>query len=105
MAPWLLPLLVIAIAVPTVAAFYIGGPGVGVAVGALVAVAIVVAAVRAKPRGAIGDPPAAGSGRRLLVVTVCAVEDPATLERIAAEAGIGSADPAEVQILAPVRVG
>jgi hypothetical protein len=105
MAAWKLPLLVVAIAVPTVAAFYLGGPGVGVAVGALAAVAIVVAAARAKPRGAIGDPPSAASRRRLLVVAACAVEDPAALEKIAAEAGTGGADPAEVQVLAPARIG
>jgi hypothetical protein len=45
-----LPALVAGIAVPIVAAFYVGGPGFGVAVGALTAVAIVLLAARARLR-------------------------------------------------------
>ncbi len=104
MAPWKLPLLVVAIAVPTIAAFYVGGPGAGVAVGALVAVAIVVVAVRARPREAIGDAPTAGSRRRLLVVTACAVEDGNAIGRIAAEATGEKGRVAEVLVLAPARI-
>ncbi|HSS34091.1 MAG TPA: hypothetical protein VLL27_12500 [Solirubrobacterales bacterium] len=106
MAPWKLPLLVGAIAVPTIAAFYVGGPGVGVAVGALVAVAIVAAAVRARPDEAIGEPAVAGSDRRLLVVTACEVEDQEVIGRIAAEAAASEGQaPAEVLVLAPARIG
>jgi hypothetical protein len=105
-APWKLPILVAAIAVPTVAAFYVGGPGIGVAVGALVAVVIVAVAVRARPREAIGAAPTVGSGRRLLVVAACAVEDQAVIERIAAEAGADERrGPTEVLVLAPARIG
>jgi hypothetical protein len=104
-APWKLPLLVTAIAVPTVAAFYVGGPGVGVAVGALVAVAIVVVAVRARPRETIGDAPAAGARRRLLIVTACAVEEGNAIARIAEEASGGEGGAAEVLVLAPARIG
>lgn len=105
MAPWKLPILVIAIAVPTVAAFYVGGPGVGVAIGALVAVVIVVAAVRARPRGAIGAVPGPASRRRLLVVAGCRVEDPGVIAKIAAAAGIADGRQAEVLVLAPARIG
>ncbi|MGC2781393.1 MAG: hypothetical protein WA418_37720 [Bradyrhizobium sp.] len=105
MAPWKLPLLVVAIAVPTVSGFYLGGPGVGVAVGALVAVAIVAIAVRARPHDAIGEPAAAGSGRRLLVVAACAVEDEEVIGRIAAEAASEDRAAAEVLVLAPARIG
>lgn len=105
-APWKLPLLVAAIAVPTVAGFYVGGPGVGVAVGALIAVVIVAVAVRARPREAIGEAPTAASRRRLLVVTASPVEDQATIAKIAAEAAGGEdRDPAEVLVLAPARIG
>jgi hypothetical protein len=99
-APWKLPLIVIAIAVPIVAAFYVGGPGVGVAIGALAAVAIVVVAVRQRPRGPIG--PAAGESRGgLLVVLSRPVEDPAAIAQIAAAAdGAGA-----VLVLAPARIG
>lgn len=106
MAPWKLPLLVVAIAVPTVAGFYVGGPGVGVAVGALVAVVIVAVAVRARPREAIGEAPTAMSRRRLLVVTASPVDDQATIAKIAAEAaGDEVRDAAEVLVLAPARIG
>lgn len=106
MAPWKLPLVVVAIAVPTIAGFYVGGPGVGVAVGALVAAVIVVIAVRARPREAIGETPTVGSRRRLLVVTASPVEDHAVIARIAAEtAGGEDREPAEVLVLAPARIG
>jgi uncharacterized membrane protein len=43
---WKLPIVVAAIAAPIAFAFYLGGPAVGVAVGALVAVTIVAARER-----------------------------------------------------------
>lgn len=102
MAPWKLPLVVAAIAVPIVFAFYIGGPGVGLAMGALVAVTVVVAAARQRPRGAI-EPLERESGRRTLVVLAEPLEDPGTIERIAAEVKRERAD--EVLLLSPVRIG
>ncbi len=106
MAAWKLPALVAGVVVPTVAAFYIGGPGAGVSVGALAGVAIVVLAVRARPRGAIGEPPSAVSPRRLLVVVTMPLEDPAAIAAIAAEAGAREGEPeAEVLVLSPVRIG
>jgi hypothetical protein len=98
-----LPLLVAAIAVPIAAGFLVGGPGIGVAVGALVAVLLVYVAVRARPRGAIGA--AAPPGRRLLVVVSRPVEDAATVDAIAALAGPAEDHPpAEaVLVLAPAR--
>lgn len=105
-APWKLPLVVVAIAVPIAAAFYAGGPGVGVATGALVAVAIVVVAARACPRGAIGEPPASADARRLLVVVSKPVEDPGAIQEIAKLAGAGTAAAAaEVLVLSPAQIG
>jgi hypothetical protein len=98
-----LPLLVAAIAVPIVAGFLIGGPGIGVSVGALAAVAVVFVAVRQRPRGAIGadGPP----GRRLLVVVARPIDDPHTLAATAELAGAGEDHPAaeSVLVLAPAR--
>jgi len=104
-APWKLPLLVAAIAVPIASGFLIGGPAIGVVVGALVAVTVVFVAVRARPRGAIGAGPP--PGRRLLVVVSRPVEDARTVNAIAGLAGAADDHPeAEaVLVLAPARIG
>ncbi len=106
MAPWKLPLVVAALVVPIVAGFLLAGPGLGVAVGALAVVALLVVAVRQRPRGPIGLE-AAGDGRRhVLIVAVAAVEDPGDVEPIVRAAGIeGGAGDAEVRVLVPARIG
>jgi hypothetical protein len=105
-ASWKWPLLVLAIVAPIVAGTLLAGPGVGLALAALVGVALVYWAVQMRPRGGIGEAPSAQVRRRLLVVVSRPVEDAVTTAAIAAEAGIdGSRDLAEVMILAPVRVG
>lgn len=106
MTPWKLPLAVAAIAVPIAAAFLLGGPGLGVSVGALVGVVIVFLAVRQRPRGAIGE---AGdsSARKLLVVVGDQLEDAGAIREIAALAG-GDEDGGrapQVMVLAPARIG
>ena len=92
---------------PSSEAFLLGGPGVGVAIGALVAVLLLWLAARMRPRGGIGaSPDPLVRRRRLLVVVSRPVEDAATTAAIAAEAGVdGVRDLAEVMILAPARVG
>jgi hypothetical protein len=106
MAPWKLPLVVAVISVPIVAAFALGGPGIGVAVGAIAAVALVVIAVRQRPRRQIVAAEPAGPGRHVLIVVTCAVEDPDAVAEIVASAGLGDGeDDAEVLVLAPARIG
>ncbi len=106
MAPLKLPLLVVAIVVSIVGGFLLGGPGVGVAIGALAAVLLIYIAVWMRPRGGIGESPDPEVRRRLLVVVSRPVEDPRTTAVIATEAGIdGIRDLAEVMILAPARIG
>lgn len=106
MAPWKLPLIVFAIAVPIVVGTLLGGPGVGVALAGLAGVALVYWAVQLRPRGDIGEAPDSQVRRRLLVVVGLPVEDEATTSAIAAEAGIdGSRDLAEVMVLSPLRIG
>jgi hypothetical protein len=100
MDPWKLPLVVAAIAVPIALSFLLIGPAVGLPVGALVAVAIVIVAVRQRPRRAI-EPAAADAEQRLLVVIVDPLEDPAAVERVTQVA----AGDAEVMVLAPVKIG
>jgi hypothetical protein len=103
-AAWKLPLLVAAIAVPIAASFYLGGPGVGVAIGALAAVGIVVAAARQRPRGPIGRAPSPAAPKRLLLVVACPIEDPTTIATIAGDVHADGGS-AEVLVLAPARIG
>ena len=105
MAAWKLPLIVAAMAVPIVVAFWLGGGGAGVAFGALVAVAIVVIAARQRPRDPIGVLPSEDAPRRVLLVVTCPVEAPAAVRQIAAAAGLGGGEDAEVLVLAPARIG
>ena len=105
MAPWKLPLVVAAIAVPIVAAFYVS-PGLGLAVGAMAAVGIVVAAARQRPREMLGRP-VEGPGRsRLLLVLSRPIEAAEALEQISRLVGPAGGDspPAEVLVLAPARI-
>jgi hypothetical protein len=106
-APWKLPLVVAAIAVPIVAAFYVAGPGLGLAAGALAVATIIVVAVRQRPRGPIGEV-TAGARRRLLVVIGQPLEDPEVIREIAGAARRDDEafpQPAEVLVLTPARSG
>ena len=106
MAPWKLPLIVASVVVPIVAAFMIGGPGVGVAIGALAAVAILIIAVSQKPRGPIVSAPAKDARRHVLIVASTAVEDPADVVQVADAAEFGGlkGEP-DVLVLVPARIG
>ncbi|HEV7770426.1 MAG TPA: hypothetical protein VGO66_07185 [Solirubrobacterales bacterium] len=102
MAPWKLPLVVAAIAVPIIAVFLIGGPGVGAAIGGLAAVGIVFLAASQSPRGAIGQASRRDAAQKLLVVVADPLEDPAAVEQVSrAVTGRGS----QVMVLAPARIG
>lgn len=103
MSAWKLPLIAAAIAVPTTVAFVSAGPAVGVAVGALVAVAIVVFAVRQRPREAIASAGADQSAWRVLVVVADPLEDPAAVSQVAG--AIGDDGETRVMVLAPARIG
>jgi hypothetical protein len=105
MAPWKLPLIVAAISVPIIAGFFVGGGGVGLAAGALVAVAIVVIAARQRPQGPIGSAPAPDTRRHVLLVTTCAVEEPVAVAEIARAGDLdGETDDVDVRVLAPARI-
>lgn len=101
MAPWKLPFIVAAIAVPIIAAFLLGGPGTGAAMGALAAVAIVFVAVKMRPRGAIGSATGDRAEQRLLVVLADPLEDPEAIGQVSGAAGRS----AQVMVLAPARIG
>jgi len=106
MAPWKLPVIVAALAVPIVAAFALGEGGAGLAAGALAAWVIVIVAVRQRPRGPLGSTPVRSTTRSVLLVVTCAVEEPAEVRRLAAEAQLGNGrDGADVLVLAPAKIG
>lgn len=107
LAAWKLPVIVGAIAVAIVGGFYLGGPGLGMAVGALAAATIVVMAVRKPPLRVIA-PPAPGDLRRHVLVVLCApLEQPAMIETVASALRPGGADLTEpdIRLLAPTDSG
>lgn len=85
----------------------LGGPGVGVAVGAVAAVALIVVAARQRPVEPIAPPRGRKDGRYVLIVAAEDVEDPADVERVTRAAGIADAlgDGDEVRVLVPARIG
>ncbi|HWP32117.1 MAG TPA: hypothetical protein VNL97_00070 [Solirubrobacterales bacterium] len=107
MAPWKLPLIVAGITVPIIAGFFVGGGGVGLAAGALVALAIVVVAIRQRPYGPIVPAEADDGKRHVLIVAAEGVEDPDDVARIARAARIdgGTGADDEVRVLVPARIG
>jgi hypothetical protein len=109
---WLLPVIVSGIAVSIVGGFYVGGPGVGMAVGALDAATIVVMAVRERPFGPIVPALPRDSRRHVLVVLERPLgDDPAATEAVARavrEEGLRHDEPGtapDVRLLAPCRTG
>jgi hypothetical protein len=105
LAAWKLPLIVAAIAITIVGGFYLGGPGLGMAVGALAAASIIVMAVRKPPLRAIVPPKAADLRRHVLVVLCAPLEKVTTIEAAVAVLRPGSADVFEPEalLLAPSR--
>jgi hypothetical protein len=106
MAPWKLPLIVAAIAVPVVAGFFVGGGGVGLAVGALAVLIILVVAARQRPQEPIESAPTRDGARHVLIVAATAVDDPGDVSRVAEAAGLlGADEETDVRVLVPARIG
>ncbi len=106
--PWLLPLIVLAIALPIVAAFEFTGPGGGLAIGAIAAATILVLAARATFDEPIEVASARDDRFTMLVVVDAPLEDPGLAGAIGeiAAAGARSTRPGaerrpEVLVLAP----
>jgi hypothetical protein len=99
LAAWKLPLIVAAIAVGIVGGFYLGGPGLGMAVGALAAASIIVMAVRKPPMRAIVPPRTADLRRHVLVVLCAPLEDVAAIEAAVATLRPGPSDLLEPEVL------
>jgi hypothetical protein len=108
--PWLLPFIVLAIALPIVVAFEFTGPGGGLAVGAIAAATILVLAARATFDEPIEVASAPGDRFMMLVVVTTPLEDPGLADAIGeiAAAGSRSTRPGagqkpEVLVLAPAK--
>jgi hypothetical protein len=102
---WMLPIIVVALVVPIVAAFTFAGPGAGLAVGALAAASILVVAARARFDEPIEVGASPGGRYLLLVVITQALEDPALAGAVAEIAAAGAkatgAGDADVLVLTP----
>jgi hypothetical protein len=98
-------LIVAAIAISIIAAFYLGGPGMGMAEGSIVAGVIVILAVRKPPLHPIVPARAGDLREHLLVVVAEPLEDGTAVERIAAaSAPLDPAEPEpEVRVVAPAH--
>ncbi len=103
---WLMPFLILAMIAPAVAGFAIGGPPLGLAIGALEVATLLVVAARARFDGPI-EVAGGAAGYALLVLALDAVEEPAQAQRIAEIARAGAltsgspdADP-DLLVLAP----
>ncbi len=99
-AAWKLPLIVAALAVAIVGAFYVGGPGLGLAIGALCAAAVLVMAVVHPPRPPIVPRVATDGRERLLLI----VGDP-DAEAILTAAALAAAEcegGLEILVLVPL---
>jgi hypothetical protein len=107
LAAWKLPPIVAAITLSIVAGFYLGGPGLGMAVGALAAATILVIAVRKPPLHPIRPPAAADRRRHILVVLAVPLEHGAAIEALRATANPTESDrgEAEMLLLAPCSHG
>jgi hypothetical protein len=100
LAAWKLPLIVGAVAFAIVGGFYVGGPGLGMAVGALCASCVLITAVVHPPRPAIVPRAAADGRNRLLLV----LQDP-DAEAILTAAALAAAEcegGLEILLLVPV---
>jgi len=107
LAAWKLPPIVAAITLSIVGGFYLGGPGLGMAVGALAAATILVLAIRKPPLHPIRPPLAQDRRRHLLVVLTRPLEHSGAIEalRAAASPPEGDREEAEILLLAPCSHG
>jgi hypothetical protein len=105
-AAWKLPPIVAALAVSIVGGFYLGGPGLGMAVGALAAATIIVMAVRKPPVYAIEPPIPAEFRRHILIVLAAPIDEPARLDSLLSHLGPAATAPEPViQLAAPAQHG
>jgi hypothetical protein len=106
LAAWKLPPIVAAIALPIIGGFYVGGPGLGMAIGALAAATIIVLAVRKPPLQAIVPLRAGDSRAHILVVLGGPLDDSPAAASLTAhleQAGAAAGTSPDVLLVAPCR--
>lgn len=101
--PGRLPLIVAALVVPTVLAAFIGGPGFGAFVAAIVLITTLVLVSRSRPDEPITTARSYDPTRRVLLVLSEPVKDPAAAHEIFRMAAGRSDRPLEVLALAPTQ--
>jgi hypothetical protein len=99
LAAWKLGPIVAAITTSIVGGFYLGGPGLGMAVGASAAATILVLAARKPPLGPIVAPVATDLCRHLLVVLEAPLQSPAEIRAVVEATRFGTADVFEPDVL------
>ncbi len=97
------PFAIAALILPTTAGFLIGGPGPGLALGALTAFALLWIAGRRAPAGMIETQAATDSRRRILLVIGREIDDPQILETAARAAGISFDSDVVIRVVSPTR--
>lgn len=95
------PLIILALVVPGSVGFIVAGPGLGLAIGALAVGTVLVAAARIKPDLPIEVAQAPDAHRRLLLVAIEPIDEPAAVESVRASAHASADDEPEVLVLAP----
>jgi hypothetical protein len=101
--PIWLPVIVAVIVVPTVLGAVFGGPGLGILIAVVLLVAIVVVAVRSRPKEPIETAAAPDATHRVLLALTVPVEDAATAEKVVRAAEARGDRPTQILALAPTH--
>jgi hypothetical protein len=102
MKSWHPPLILLAMILPAVIGFALGGPGFGIMLAGFSLVGLVIIAAKVIPNDPIGRTPHPELERRLLVVATFPIEDGPTIQRVADEVHLGGVEPeTEIRLLTP----